>query len=123
MPLAGRRFGLVFIDGDHSWEGVTADISAHWPEAVEMGGPQPHFLAYRAYVSQRHERSKLESLYEATRTLHRSPQIETALVAACPACTRYRSPGAAAYRPPTPTSASAASAPASTAMPARYVAC
>jgi signal transduction histidine kinase len=41
------------------------------------------FLAYRAYVSQRHERAKLESLYEATRTLHRSPQIEAALVAAC----------------------------------------
>ena len=41
------------------------------------------FLAYRAYVSQRHERAKLESLYEATRALHRSPQIEAALVAAC----------------------------------------
>ncbi len=41
------------------------------------------FLAYRAYVSQRHERAKLESLYEATRTLHGSPQIEAALVAAC----------------------------------------
>jgi signal transduction histidine kinase len=40
------------------------------------------FFAYRAYVSQRHERAKLESLYEATRALHRSPQIEAALVAA-----------------------------------------
>jgi signal transduction histidine kinase len=46
------------------------------------------FLAYRAYVSQRHERAKLESLYEATRTLHGSPQIEAALVAACRDATR-----------------------------------
>ena len=46
------------------------------------------FLAYRAYVSQRHERAKLESLYEATRSLHRSPQIEAALVAACRDATR-----------------------------------
>lgn len=46
------------------------------------------FLAYRAYVSQRQERAKLESLYEATRSLHRSPQIEAALVAACQDATR-----------------------------------
>ncbi len=44
--------------------------------------PLALFLAYRAYVSQREERARLESLYEATRDLHESPQIETALVAA-----------------------------------------
>ncbi len=40
------------------------------------------FLAYRAYISQRVEKSRLESLYEATRALHSSPQIEAALMAA-----------------------------------------
>lgn len=54
--------------------------SASWLALIP---PVILFLAYRAYVSQHHERAKLESLYEATRTLHGSPQIEAALVAAC----------------------------------------
>lgn len=37
------------------------------------------FFAYRAYLSQRTERNRLESLYQATRVLHESPQIESAL--------------------------------------------
>ncbi|MDH3260613.1 MAG: ATP-binding protein [Acidimicrobiia bacterium] len=59
--------------------------SASW---LALMPPVILFLAYRAYVSQRHERAKLESLYEATRSLHRSPQIEAALVAACRDATR-----------------------------------
>lgn len=59
--------------------------SAGW---LALMPPVILFLAYRAYVSQRHERAKLESLYEATRSLHASPQIEAALVAACRDATR-----------------------------------
>ncbi len=35
--------------------------------------------AYRAYVGQRQERSRLESLYEITKVLHASPQLDTAM--------------------------------------------
>ncbi len=38
--------------------------------------------AYRAYVGQKHERSRLETLYEITKVLHASPQIDTAIAAA-----------------------------------------
>ena len=38
--------------------------------------------AYRAYVGQKQERSRLESLYEITKLLHASPQIESAMEAA-----------------------------------------
>ncbi|MCJ7725225.1 MAG: GAF domain-containing sensor histidine kinase [Acidimicrobiia bacterium] len=40
------------------------------------------FLAYRAYVSQREQGARFEALYEATRALHASPQIESSLAAA-----------------------------------------
>jgi K+-sensing histidine kinase KdpD len=38
--------------------------------------------AYRAYLGQKQERSRLEALYEITRVLHASPQIDVALDAA-----------------------------------------
>ncbi len=28
--LDGRRFGFLFIDGDHSFDGVLSDVEAHW---------------------------------------------------------------------------------------------
>jgi diguanylate cyclase (GGDEF)-like protein len=37
------------------------------------------FAAYRSYASSRHERVRLKALYEATRDLHASPQIEDSL--------------------------------------------
>lgn len=40
------------------------------------------YSAYRAHVGQKQERYRLESLYEMTRLLHASPQIDTALEAA-----------------------------------------
>jgi signal transduction histidine kinase len=40
------------------------------------------YSAYRAHVGQRQERYRLESLYEMTRLLHASPQIDNALEAA-----------------------------------------
>lgn len=40
------------------------------------------FFAYRAYMSQREERSRLESLYQAMRSLHEAGHIEAALMGA-----------------------------------------
>ncbi len=40
------------------------------------------FIAYRAYVTQRQERGRLTSLYRASRDLHGSPEIESAVQAA-----------------------------------------
>lgn len=37
QPLPGRTFGFALIDGDHSADGVAADVAAHWP-AIEPGG-------------------------------------------------------------------------------------
>lgn len=37
------------------------------------------FASYRAYMSQREQRTRLESLYEATRVLHETPEIEEAM--------------------------------------------
>jgi predicted O-methyltransferase YrrM len=30
MPLPNLRYGFLFIDGDHTFEGVLADVVAHW---------------------------------------------------------------------------------------------
>src|SRR5438067_5405343 len=30
VPLPNLRFGFLFIDGDHTFEGVLADVAAHW---------------------------------------------------------------------------------------------
>ena len=37
-------------------------------------------LAYRAYISERQQHESIELLYESTRILQRSPQLDTALV-------------------------------------------
>ncbi len=51
------------------------------PESALMGLAPPLvlFFAYRAYVREREEGTRLEALYEATKALHASPRIETAL--------------------------------------------
>jgi Methyltransferase domain len=36
-PLGNYIFNLVFIDGDHSFEGVCADIRAHWASLQPIG--------------------------------------------------------------------------------------
>jgi hypothetical protein len=38
VPLPGSNFGLLFIDGDHSFEGVLADVMAHWNSLHETNG-------------------------------------------------------------------------------------
>ncbi|HYZ11465.1 MAG TPA: EAL domain-containing protein [Actinomycetota bacterium] len=40
------------------------------------------FVAYQAYSSKRAQHERLEALYEATRALHESPQLESAMVTA-----------------------------------------
>jgi predicted O-methyltransferase YrrM len=37
-PLPDLRFGLLFIDGDHSFDGVLADVCAHWNSAEPSNG-------------------------------------------------------------------------------------
>ena len=62
--------------------GITLIIRAPSAAIVAFVPPIVMFMGYRAYVTQRHERARLKSLYDATRDLHQSPQIESALVAA-----------------------------------------
>ena len=45
QPLAGVRCGLLFIDGDHSFEGVLADVMAHW-NALGSVGSKPGLAAF-----------------------------------------------------------------------------
>jgi diguanylate cyclase (GGDEF)-like protein len=40
------------------------------------------FAGFRAYAASRHERARLKALYEATRALHASPQLDMSLTAA-----------------------------------------
>ncbi|MDH3471165.1 MAG: EAL domain-containing protein [Acidimicrobiia bacterium] len=58
---------------------VWATPSTAWLAIVP---PIVLFMAYRAYMSQREERSRLESLYRAMRSLHEAGHIESALVGA-----------------------------------------
>jgi diguanylate cyclase (GGDEF)-like protein len=55
---------------------LSRDLGAAWLAAVP---PVVLFIAYRAYSAKRREHERLESLYEATRALHASPQLESAL--------------------------------------------
>ena len=45
MPLANSRFGMLFIDGDHTFEGVLADVVAHW-NALESVDHKPALAAF-----------------------------------------------------------------------------
>jgi len=51
---------------------------AIWLLAVPVG---TLFIAYRAYVSEREKHERLELLYESSRILHNSPELDSALVA------------------------------------------
>ncbi|MGH2778615.1 MAG: diguanylate cyclase domain-containing protein, partial [Actinomycetota bacterium] len=63
---------------------IAVVIAWNTPQAAWMALVPPTILlvAFRAYGSQRQQRDRLESLYEATRELHRSPQLDTALATA-----------------------------------------
>ncbi|HLC13421.1 MAG TPA: class I SAM-dependent methyltransferase [Chthoniobacterales bacterium] len=45
QAIPGRTFGLLFIDGDHSFEGVLADTIAHW-NALRAAGRFPALAAF-----------------------------------------------------------------------------
>ncbi|HKZ29954.1 MAG TPA: EAL domain-containing protein [Acidimicrobiia bacterium] len=72
---AALNTGLAII-------GITLLVRVPSTAAVAFVPPIVMFMGYRAYVTQRHERVRLKALYDATRDLHQSPQIESALVAA-----------------------------------------
>ena len=44
-PLPNLRFGMLFIDGDHTFEGVLADVVAHW-NALESSENKPALAAF-----------------------------------------------------------------------------
>jgi signal transduction histidine kinase len=58
---------------------LTVHPAAAW---IAFLPPVVLYASYRAYLGQREERAGLEALYEVTRLLHASPQIEAALAAA-----------------------------------------
>jgi predicted O-methyltransferase YrrM len=43
--LPNLRFGLLFVDGDHSFKGVLADVIAHW-DAVQPVDGRPALVAF-----------------------------------------------------------------------------
>lgn len=43
--LPNLKFGLLFIDGDHTFEGVVADVRAHW-NALQPVGEHPTLAAF-----------------------------------------------------------------------------
>jgi diguanylate cyclase (GGDEF)-like protein len=58
---------------------LSQDLGAAWLAAVP---PVVLFIAYRAYSAKRREHERLDSLYQATRALHASPQLESAMTTA-----------------------------------------
>ena len=65
--LALMALTVLWINPQAAWLFVAPSVAA--------------FLAYRAYVSERQQHERVELLYESTRILQRSPQLDTALVA------------------------------------------
>ena len=49
QSLPNRRFGMLFIDGDHSYEGVKQDTIAHWP-ALLRNGEHPALASFHDAV-------------------------------------------------------------------------
>jgi hypothetical protein len=45
LPLPNLSFGFLFIDGDHTFEGVLADVVAHW-NALQSLGDYPALAAF-----------------------------------------------------------------------------
>ncbi|MFQ5516828.1 MAG: putative bifunctional diguanylate cyclase/phosphodiesterase, partial [Acidimicrobiia bacterium] len=74
--------GLVAVTVLWSQQGLA------WAAAVP---PIILYLAYRAHVTQREEHQRLQGLYEATKALHSSPQVEATMTAAVThACTMFQ---------------------------------
>ncbi len=76
LLAAGMNTSLALVGVTILW--TAQETGTAWLAIVP---PVVLFLSYRAYISQRTERSRLESLYQATRVLHEAPQLESALTA------------------------------------------
>jgi len=48
QPLDNASFGFAFIDGDHSYDGVKADIRAHWRSLRVIDGITPSAVFHDA---------------------------------------------------------------------------
>jgi len=44
-PVPNLRFGVLFVDGDHSFEGVLADVVAHWNQ-LQSPNQNPALAAF-----------------------------------------------------------------------------
>ncbi len=51
IPLSNRSFGLLFIDGDHSYEGVKSDTIAHWSSLMPISGKPALAVFHDAVVN------------------------------------------------------------------------
>ena len=49
QPLPNLTFGLLFVDGDHTFEGVLADVVAHW-NTVRGSADYPPLIAFHDAV-------------------------------------------------------------------------
>tara|TARA_R110002110_G_scaffold376568_2_gene586604 strand:+ start:112613 stop:114025 length:1413 start_codon:yes stop_codon:yes gene_type:complete len=47
-PIADQQFGLIFIDGDHSYEGVCHDIGRYWNSLTSFNGQPPMAIFHDA---------------------------------------------------------------------------
>lgn len=45
-PLPNLRFGFLFIDGDHTFEGVLADVAAHWNALQSFDDGKPALAVF-----------------------------------------------------------------------------
>lgn len=79
QPLSDRQFGLVFIDGDHSYDGVTADISAHWPEAHAVNG-RPPLVAFHDAVARVNESASSPATLHSEEQCHRVAALREMLI-------------------------------------------
>jgi Methyltransferase domain len=64
-PLPDLRFGFLFIDGDHTFDGVLADVLAHW-NALQSSGDKPALAAFHDAVPNENFKWR-----DADRKLHR----------------------------------------------------
>ena len=43
-----ESFGMIFFDGDHTYEGIVSDIKAHWKNLKDFGNGPPQALFHDA---------------------------------------------------------------------------
>jgi hypothetical protein len=63
--LPNLKFGLLFIDGDHTFEGVLADVMAHW-NSLEQFDDSPALAAFHDALPNQNFKWR-----DANRTFHR----------------------------------------------------